>query len=543
MLGNNIQPIFILPEGTQRTSGKSAQNNNIAAAKAVAETIRTTLGPKGMDKMIVDSLGDIIVTNDGVTILKEMNVEHPAGKMIVEIAKTQEKEVGDGTTTAVVLAGEFLKEAELLLDQDIHPTVINKGYRIALNHALKVLKDLSKKITIDDDDLLLKISMTAMTGKGVEDSKDFMAKLTVDAVKSIFDSSDSNTPVDLEDVKIESKAGGNILDSQLVKGIVLDKERVHSSMPKKVENSNILLLDVPLEIKSTEIDAKINITNPEQIQSFLEMEEKMLKKMVDKIKEKNVNVVFCQKGIDDIAQHFLSKYNILAVRRVTKSDLDKISKATGASIVSNLDSISESDIGFAGRVEEKFVGDENMIFVEECKNPKSVTLLLRGSTEHVLDEVKRAVDDALGDLASALKNNFIVPGAGAVEIELSRRLKELSEKYSGREQLAIESFAKSLEVIPKTLAENSGLDPIDVITELKAAHENGSLNAGINVESGKIIDSLKEGIVEPLLVKTQALTSATEVTNMILRIDDIIVSGSGDKNNENTVPSMNNIGM
>ncbi len=542
MLGNNIQPIFILPEGTQRTSGKSAQNNNIAAAKAVAETIRTTLGPKGMDKMIVDSLGDIIVTNDGVTILKEMNVEHPAGKMIVEIAKTQEKEVGDGTTTAVVLAGEFLKEAELLLDQDIHPTVINKGYRIALNHALKVLKDLSKKITIDDDDLLLKISMTAMTGKGVEDSKDFMAKLTVDAVKSIFDSSDSNTPVDLEDVKIESKAGGNILDSQLVKGIVLDKERVHSSMPKKVENSNILLLDVPLEIKSTEIDAKINITNPEQIQSFLEMEEKMLKKMVDKIKEKNVNVVFCQKGIDDVAQHFLSKYNILAVRRVTKSDLDKISKATGASIVSNLDSISESDIGFAGRVEEKFVGDENMIFVEECKNPKSVTLLLRGSTEHVLDEVKRAVDDALGDLASALKNNFIVPGAGAVEIELSRRLKELSEKYSGREQLAIESFAKSLEVIPKTLAENSGLDPIDVITELKAAHENGSLNAGINVESGKIIDSLKEGIVEPLLVKTQALTSATEVTNMILRIDDIIVSGGNDKNNEN-MPNMNNMSM
>ncbi len=527
MLGNNIQPIFILPEGTQRTSGKSAQSNNIAAAKAVAETIRTTLGPKGMDKMIVDSLGDIIVTNDGVTILKEMNVEHPAGKMIVEIAKTQEKEVGDGTTTAVVLAGEFLKEAEKLLEQDIHPTVINKGYRIALNHSLKVLEDLSKKITINDDDLLLKIAMTAMTGKGVEDSKEFMAKLTVDAVKSIFDEE-----VDLENIKIESKAGGNILDSVLVKGIVLDKERVHSSMPKKVDNAKILLLDVPLEIKSTEIDAKINITNPEQIQSFLEMEEKMLKKMVDKIKEKNVNVVFCQKGIDDIAQHFLSKYNILAVRRVTKSDLEKISKATGASIVSNLDSISEEDIGFAGRVEEKFVGDENMIFVEECKNPKSVTLLLRGSTDHVLEEVKRAIDDALGDLASALKNNFIVPGAGAVEIELSKRLKELSEKYSGREQLAIESFAKSLEVIPRTLAENSGLDPIDVITELKAVHEKGNITFGINVETGKVIDSLKEGIVEPLLVKTQALTSATEVTSMILRIDDVIISGNNDKGNE-----------
>ncbi len=527
MLGNNIQPIFILPEGTQRTSGKSAQSNNIAAAKAVAETIRTTLGPKGMDKMIVDSLGDIIVTNDGVTILKEMNVEHPAGKMIVEIAKTQEKEVGDGTTTAVVLAGEFLKEAEKLLEQDIHPTVINKGYRIALNHSLKVLEDLSKKITINDDDLLLKIAMTAMTGKGVEDSKEFMAKLTVDAVKSIFDEE-----VDLENIKIESKAGGNILDSVLVKGIVLDKERVHSSMPKKVDNAKILLLDVPLEIKSTEIDAKINITNPEQIQSFLEMEEKMLKKMVDKIKEKDVNVVFCQKGIDDIAQHFLSKYNILAVRRVTKSDLEKISKATGASIVSNLDSISEEDIGFAGRVEEKFVGDENMIFVEECKNPKSVTLLLRGSTDHVLEEVKRAIDDALGDLASALKNNFIVPGAGAVEIELSKRLKELSEKYSGREQLAIESFAKSLEVIPRTLAENSGLDPIDVITELKAVHEKGNITFGINVETGKVIDSLKEGIVEPLLVKTQALTSATEVTSMILRIDDVIISGNNDKNNE-----------
>ncbi len=534
MLGNNIQPIFILPEGTQRTSGKSAQSNNIAAAKAVAETIRTTLGPKGMDKMIVDSLGDIIVTNDGVTILKEMNVEHPAGKMIVEIAKTQEKEVGDGTTTAVVLAGEFLKEAEKLLEQDIHPTVINKGYRIALNHALKVLEDLSKKITINDDDLLLKIAMTAMTGKGVEDSKEFMAKLTVDAVKSIF----NDDEVDLENVKIESKAGGNILDSVLVKGIVLDKERVHSSMPKKVENANILLLDVPLEIKSTEIDAKINITNPEQIQSFLEMEEKMLKKMVDKIKDKNVNVVFCQKGIDDIAQHFLSKYNILAVRRVTKSDLEKISKATGASIVSNLDSISDSDIGFAGRVEEKFVGDENMIFVEECKNPKSVTLLLRGSTDHVLEEVKRAIDDALGDLASALKNNFIVPGAGAVEIELSKKLKELSEKYSGREQLAIESFAKSLEVIPRTLAENSGLDPIDVITELKAVHEKGNSTFGINVETGSVIDSLKEGIVEPLLVKTQALTSATEVTNMILRIDDVIVSGSSDKNNDQQMPRM-----
>ncbi len=541
MLGNNIQPIFILPEGTQRTSGKTAQSNNIAAAKAVAETIRTTLGPKGMDKMIVDSLGDIIVTNDGVTILKEMNVEHPAGKMIVEIAKTQEKEVGDGTTTAVVLAGEFLKEAETLLEQDIHPTVINKGYRIALNHALKVLNDLSKKVTIKDDELLLKLSMTAMTGKGVEDSKEFMAKLTVDAVKSIFD--EKTNEVDLEDVKIETKAGGNILDSVLVKGIVLDKERVHPSMPKKVENANILLLDSALEIKNTEIDAKINITNPEQIQSFLEMEEKMLKNMVDKIVEKNVNVVFCQKGIDDVAQHFLSKNNILAVRRVTKSDLEKISKATGANIVSNLDSFTEKDLGFAGRVEEKFVGDENMIFVEDCKNPKSVTLLLRGSTEHVLEEVKRAVDDALGDLASALKNNFVVPGAGAVEIELSRKLKELSEKYSGREQLAIESFAKSLEVIPRTLAENSGLDPIDVITELKAAHENGKTTSGINVETGKIIDAFNEGIVEPLMVKTQALTSATEVTNMILRIDDIIISGGNEKNNNEQMPPGMNMNM
>lgn len=519
-MNNGIQPIFILSEGTQRTSGRPAQSANIQAARAVAEAVRTTLGPKGMDKMLVDSIGDIIVTNDGVTILREMNIENPAAKMVVEIAKTQEDEVGDGTTTAVVLAGELLKEAEVLLEQNIHPTIISKGYRLALDHALATLKNISRPLMVKDTDFLRKIAMTAMTGKGAENAKEHLADLAVEAIQSVFEH--AGEKIDLETVKIEKKSGGNAQESKLVRGIVLDKERVHPGMPKNVTNAKIALIDTALEIKNTEIDAKISITDPSQIQSFIAMEEKMLKDMVEKVVSSGANVVFCQKGIDDVAQHFLAKKGIYALRRVSRQDMEKIGRATGAKITSNLDEINPEDLGKAGSVAEQKVGDELMTFINDCENPKSVTMLLRGSTEHVLEEIKRAIDDSLGDLAAALRDGRVVAGAGSPEAEVAKELRKLSDKYSGREQLAIQAFSKAMEVIPKTLAENSGLDPIDALTELRSVHDKGNVNWGLNVETGKVFDAWKEGILEPLSVKTQAITSATEVSIMILRIDDVI---------------------
>jgi thermosome len=525
-MSDKVQPIFILPEDTQRATGKNAQRTNITAAKMVAETVRTTLGPKGMDKMIVDSLGDVTVTNDGVTILEEMQIEHPSAKMIVEVAKTQEAEVGDGTTTAVVLAGELLKNAEELLDQNIHPTVVAKGYRLAAEKAQEILNSIAEDVTEKNVDVLKKIAQTAMTGKGAEAAKESLAELTVKAVKSVADEEDGKLNIDTSNIKIEKKVGSGVNDSELVEGMIIDKERVHPGMPRIVKNAKIILVDSALEIKNTEIDAKIQITNPTQMQSFLDQEEKMLQGMVDKVAESGANVIFCQKGIDDMAQHFLAKKGIFASRRVKKSDMDGLARATGASVVTNLDDVNENDLGFAGLVEEVKVGDEQMVFVKECKNPKSVTLLVRGGTEHVVDEIKRAVEDAVGDVAASLKVGKVVAGAGAPEIELSRGLRKFGNSLSGREQLAVQKFAEAVEIIPRTLAENAGIDPIDILTELKAAHDKKQKWAGINVFTGKVVDSWKQGVIEPLKIKTQAVKSASEVANMILRIDDVIAGGS-----------------
>lgn len=522
---NQVQPIFILPESTQRSTGRSAQQNNIAAAKMVAETIRTTLGPKGMDKMLVDSLGDVVVTNDGVTILKEMTIEHPSAKMIVEVAKTQEDEVGDGTTTAVVLAGELLKRAEELLEQNIHPTVIARGYRMATEKAQQVLRGISQPVSAGDRKALLHIARTAMTGKGAESAKEKLADLAVSAVLLVMEKTGEKVQVSLDDIKIEKKVGASYDDSELVRGIVIDKERVHSQMPKSVPNAKIALVDSAIEIKNTEIDAKIQITDPAQLHSFLSQEDQMLKAMVDKIVKSGANVLLCQKGIDDLAQHYLAKRGVFAVRRVKKSDMEKLARATAGKVVTNLDDLSSSDLGRAGEVVETKVGDENMVYVQECRNPKSVTLLVRGGTEHVVDEIKRAMEDAVGDLASAVSSGRVVAGAGAAETEVAREIYKFSDTHSGREQLAVRAFAQSMEIIPRTLAENAGLDPIDVLTDLKAAHDQGKKWAGINVFTGKTMDAWKEGVIEPLRIKTQALSSASEVAIMILRIDDVISSG------------------
>ncbi|MBN2142506.1 TCP-1/cpn60 chaperonin family protein [Candidatus Woesearchaeota archaeon] len=519
------QPIYILADNTKRTSGREAQRMNIMAAKLVAETVRTTLGPKGMDKMIVDGIGGITVTNDGVTILEEMNIEHPSAKMLVEIAKTQENEVGDGTTTAVVIAGELLKKAEDLLDQEVHPTVIAKGYRLAAAKAKEYLEEMAEEVSFEDNSMLRKIAMTAMTGKGAEASKELLSELVVKAVKRVVEKDGEKIKVDPDDIKIEKKLGGGVEESTLVEGIALDKERVHSGMPKRVEAARIALIDSPIEVKTTEIDAKISISDPSKMQAFLDMEESMLRKIVEKIVASGANVLLCQKGIDEMAQHFLAKKGILAARRVMKSDMEKLSKATGGRIITDLSDLTEDDLGRAGVVEEVKFGDESMILVQECKNPKSVTLLVRGTTEHVLAEAKRAIEDAIGDTIASLKNGRVVAGAGAPEIELARNLAKYSERFGGREQLAIKAFAESLEVIPRTLAENAGLDPIDVLTELRSAHDKKEVWAGINVFSGKVMNAWKHGVLEPLKIKTQAVASAAEVAVMILRIDDVIAGG------------------
>jgi len=523
MANQTVQPIFILPEGSQRTVGREAQRNNIMAAKAVAETVRTTLGPKGMDKMIVDSLGDVTITNDGVTILEEMNIEHPSAKMIVEVAKTQEDEIGDGTTTAVVLAGELLKNAEELLDKEVHPAVIARGYRLAESKAQEILNEIGEKSV--NEDTLKKIAQTAMTGKGAEYSKDTLATLAVKAVQMV---AEENNHVDKDNIKIEKRTGGSVEDSELIKGIVIDKERLSPGMPRVVNEAKIALIDREIEIKKTEIDANIQIKTPDQMQGFLDQEEKMLQDMVEKITSTGANVVLCQKGVDDVAIHFLAKKGVYAVRRVSESDMKKMAKATGAKIVNNLKDLSKDDLGNAGIVEERKVGDEEFTYIMDCKNPKAVTLLIRGGTEHVTNEIERAVTDAVGDVAAALKTGMVVAGAGAPEIELSMALKKYANSLSGREQLAVEAFANAMEVIPRTLIENAGLDPIDTMTDLTAAHSKKQKWAGIDVFSGKVMDAWKKGVIEPLKIKTQAVSSAAEVAVMILRIDDVIQS-SGSK--------------
>ena len=533
-MANQNQPIFILPEGYTRQIGRDAQRNNIMAAKLVAETVRTTLGPKGMDKMIVDSIGDITVTNDGVTILEEMQIEHPAAKMLVEVAKNQENEVGDGTTTAVVIAGELLKKAESLLDQEVHPTVIARGYHMAAEKAQEILNRLAVSVTAKDEEILKQIAITAMTGKGAETARDILANLLVRAVKDIADNNDWS----MDNIKIEKKVGGGIDNAELIEGIVLDKERVHPGMPTKVKNAKIVLLDVALEIKNTETDAKIQISSPDQMEAFLMQEEKMIKDKTQKVIKSGANVVICQKGIDDLAQHYLAKAGIYACRRVKKSDVEKLAKATGGSIVMSLDDLSEKDLGHAGLVEEIKVGDEQMTYVRECKNPKAVTVLVRGGTQHVVDEVERAVKDALGDVIATLKVGKAVGGAGAIEIELAKEIRQYATKLSGREQLAVLAFADAIEIIPRTLAENAGLDPIDMLTELKAQHDKGNKWASIDVHTGKVVDAWKTGVIEPLKIKTQAIKSASEVAELILRIDDVI-AGAG----SNKQPSMPPGGM
>jgi thermosome len=522
---NQVQPIFILPEGTQRTTGKNAQRNNIMAAKLVAETVRTTLGPKGMDKMIVDSLGDVTVTNDGVTILEEMQIEHPAAKMVVEVAKTQEEEVGDGTTTAVVIAGELLKQAENLLDQEVHPTMIARGYRIAEEKAMEILNSLAENVTIKDESLLKKIAMTAITGKNAEIAKELLADIAVKAVKRVLDTENGQIAFDKENVKIEKRVGSAIENTELIEGVVLEKEAVHPGMPKDVHDAKIALIDSAIEIKDTEIDAKIQITNPLQMQEFIEQEEKMLRDMVDKIVKAGANVVFCQKGIDDVAQHFLAQHGIYAARRVKKSDMEALARATGATIVTNLDSLGAKDLGKAGHVLERKIGDEEMTFVTNCKNPKAVTILCRGGTNHIVDELKRTMTDAIGDVAASLKNGKIVAGAGAPEVEVAKGLRKYADSLSGREQLAVRAFADAIEIIPRTLAENAGIDPIDILTELKAAHDRKQKWAGVDVFKGKVMDAWTAGVIEPLKIKTQAVSSASEVAQMILRIDDVIAGG------------------
>lgn len=520
------QPIFILREGSQRTKGREAQNNNIMAAKAVAAAVRTTLGPKGMDKMLVDSMGDIVITNDGATILKEMDIEHPAAKMIVEVAKTQDDEVGDGTTTAAVLAGEFLKNAEELLEMGVHPTVIASGYRLASIKAKEILQTLAKKVTNEDKDLLLKIAATAITGKGAESSKDVFTNLTVNAVLAVVDSENGKKKVDVDDIKVEKKVGGSVEDSELIEGMVIDKERVHTNMPKKITDARILLINEALEIKKTEVDAEISIKSPDQLQLFLDQEEQMIHDMVTKVINSGANVLFVQKGIDDIAQHYLAKAGIYAARRVKKSDMDKLARATGAKILTSLKEITDSDLGKAGIVEEKKIGDEAMTYITECHNPKAVSIILRGGTEHVADEAERALHDALRVVGVAIEDETLVAGGGSPEIELALRLREYASTLKGREQLAVAKFSEALEVIPRTLAENAGLDPINMLVEMRSQHEKGNKTAGLNVFTGKVVDMWKEGVVEPLRVKTQAISSGTEAATMILRIDDVLSSKS-----------------
>ncbi|MGD0951103.1 MAG: thermosome subunit alpha [Methanotrichaceae archaeon] len=517
-------PVLILKEGSQRTAGREAQRSNIMAAKAVAGAVRTTLGPKGMDKMLVDTMGDVVITNDGVTILKEMDIEHPAAKMMVEIAKTQDAEVGDGTTTAVVVAGELLKQAEALLDQEIHPTVIAAGYRDATDKAIEILKSIAVKVTVKDEELLKKIAITAMTGKGSGTSRGDLAGLAVKAVKAVID---EDGTVDTDNITVEKKVGAGITDSQLVEGVVVDKERLHPNMPKKVTGAQIALLNAPVEIEKTEVDAKIEITSPDQLQAFLDQEEVMLKGMVENIVKTGANVVFAQKGIDDLAQHFLAKAGIYTVRRVKKSDMEKLARATGGRIVTSIHELTKDDLGKAGLVEERKIGDDKMTFVEECTNPKSVSIILRGGTEHVVDELERAMNDAIRVVGVVVEDKMLVPGGGAPEVELALRLREYAATVGGREQLAIEAFADAMEVIPKTLAENAGLDQIDSLVSLRSQHEKGVKSSGLDMETGKPVDMLNLGVVEPLRVKTQAIQSAAEAAVMILRIDDVIASKSG----------------
>ncbi|MBS7382475.1 MAG: thermosome subunit alpha [Methanomassiliicoccales archaeon] len=537
--GNN-QPIIVLKEGTERSKDKEAQFNNIAAAKAVADSVRSTLGPKGMDKMLVDSIGDVTVTNDGVTILKEIDVQHPAAKMVVEVAKTQDAECGDGTTTAVVLAGELLKQSESLIDANIHPTVITNGFKLAAEKAVEILNSIA--VPSDDDKLLRKVAETAMTGKSVGGESEHLANIIVKAARDVQE----GKSVDTSNIKIEKKAGGVINDTYLVKGLVIDKQRVHPRMPKVVPKAKIALFTTALENKKPEVSAEISISDPLAMQSFLNEEDATLKAMVDKIASVGANVVFCQKGVDDLVQHYLAKAGILCFRRLKESDMIAISKATGGSLVGEVMEIQAKDLGTADEVAEKEVGAESMCFITGCKNPKAVSIVIRGGTEHVLAEVERAMMDAIRVVGVAIEDGKVVAGAGAPEIETELRLAEYASTVGGREQLAIEAFSKALEIIPWTIAENAGIDSIDAIIKLKTAHDKKKKDAayyGLDLDTGEAVDMLERFVIEPLRVKVQAINSAAEVANMVLRIDDVIASRRAPPMNPMADPSMGGPGM
>jgi thermosome len=518
-------PVVILKEGTQRSTGRDAQRNNILAAKVVAETVKTTLGPRGMDKMLVSTIGDVIITNDGATIMKELDIQHPAAKMLVEVAKTQDNEVGDGTTTAVVLTGELLDKAEKLLDKDVHPTVIVEGYKKAADKAREILEQLSENIDPNDGETLRRVAMTSMGTKGVSGSKDYLAKIAVDAALQVKETRDGKTKVDVDLVKVVKKHGKSLEETELVRGIVIDKEIAHPQMPKRTNNAKIALLNAKLEIEKTEFDAKININNPNQMKLFLDEEERMLKEMVDDVAKSGANFVFCEKSIDDIALHFLSKKGISAIKNMSSSDMEKLAKATGGKIMASVKDLSPESLGEAKVIEESKIGDDKLTYVRDAKNPMAVTIVLRGGTEHVVDEAERSLHDALCVIRDAIEDAKIVAGGGAPEAETAKQLREYAVKVGGREQLAIEAFADAMESIPLALAENAGLDPIDVMVELRSKHENPENRwYGVDAFSGKVRDTKALNVLEPLRVKIQVVKSATEAASMILRIDDVVAS-------------------
>ncbi len=520
-------PILVLKEGTERDQGRGASANNIQAARAIADAVRSTLGPRGMDKMLVDSMGDVTITNDGVTILKEIDVEHPAAKMLVEVAKTQDQQCGDGTTTAVVLAGDLLKRAETLLEQDVHPTVVARGFHLALAEGTRLLeKEIGIPVKSDDAKALLDVALTAIGSKGSFGARQKLGSIAVEAVQRIVERRGDRIVADVDLIKLEKRHGGTIDDSELISGIVLDKERGHPRMPLAVHGAKIALLNSALEIKKTEIEGKINIKSPQQMQSFLDQEDTSFRQMVAAVKAAGANVVVGQKGIDDVVLHYLAKEGIYAVKQVKESDLQKLARATGGKIVTGIRELTASDLGTAAEVEQRKIGDDHMTYITGCQNPRSVTVLVRGGTEHVVQEVERALQDALKVVSSTLEDGVVCPGGGATEIDLAVRLRKFAPTVGGREQLAVEEFAQALEVIPWALAENGGYDAINVLIELRHAHEGASANrnVGINLNDGKATDMVQLKVVEPLRVKRQALSSAVEVATMILRIDDVIAS-------------------
>ncbi len=520
--------VIVLKEDTTRSRGREARRNNMMAGQIVAEVLKSTLGPRGMDKMLIDSLGDITITSDGAAVLEEIDVQHPAAKMIIEIAKTQDKEVGDGTTTAVVLAGELLKKAGELLDQNIHPSIIITGYQKASDKALEALENLSTPVDLEDRETLLKIASTSMRSKTVSSDREHLSAIVVDAIKQIIEKRDGKTIADVDNVQLTKKEGKSLDETELIKGIIIDKEVVHDAMPKRVKNAKIALINAALEIEKTEIDAEIRIKTPDGVKAFLDQETVMLKKMVDQVAASGANVLLCQKGIDDVAQHFLSKAGIMTARRLKESDMEKLAKATGAKVVNNLKDLKKTDIGTCGLVEERKIGNDKMIFVEECKNPAAVAIFIRAGLERMIDEAERSLKDALYVVSDVAEEPMLVPGGGSIEMELAKEVREYARQVGGREQLGIEAFADALEVIPRTLAENAGLDILDTMVAMRAAHEKkNGLPMGVNVFEGGVINMFKEGVVEPTVVKRQAIKSSVEVTSMILRIDDVVAAKSG----------------